>query len=296
MKTIAIIFISLFVFEFSYSQNHTKKITSNRIIVENKFKYGLIDTLGKLIIPIKYDFIEFKNNRLIIRKNKLSGIHTLDNEELIPLNFKYVLPRNNGSFLIWTNNNIQGIVDSNGKEIIPIKYEHISTEKDDYYFTTNSKKLNGVYDYHGLNIINEDYQFFTIDNYKIFAIKDNKPLILDILNPKNLIYLNDKIKFINTIRHYSFGEKFYQIIKKENRYGVINSNNEFVIPLMYDEIKSSENWEYFIVKSKGKFGIVNTEGKIIINPIYDDIIFHDEYVTLIQRNKKKEAYSYGSEK
>ena len=34
-------------------------------------------------------------------------------------------------------------------------------------------------------------------------------------------------------------ESLYQIVKKENKFGVINSINETVIPFIYDEIKSS---------------------------------------------------------
>ena len=165
-----------------------------------------------------------------------------------------------------------GLADSDGKIIIPIKYKGLfSIEKDSFYITKNQSNLNGVYDFNGKNVIPEEYKFYTVDNNKIFATKDNEPQIIDILNSKNTIYLDKKSEFIETVRHYSIDESLYQIVKKENKFGVINSRNETLIPLIYDEIKSSQNWRYFIIKQKNKIGLIHVNGAVIKEPVYDNI-------------------------
>ena len=82
----------------------------------------------------------------------------------------------------------------------------------------------------------------------------------------------------------------------DNLYGVLNFKNEFVIPLIYDEIKSSQNWEYFVVKKSNKYGIVKTDNTIVVPIVFDKILFNKEYVTLKRKGFKDSYYGYGSEK
>jgi hypothetical protein len=125
------------------------------------------------------DFIEFKNQRLIIRKNNLNGLFSLDNNEFLPIEFQFILPRKNDRFILWSKKSIFGLSDINGKIIIPLQYKSISsTVNDDFYITENGKNLNGVYDYNGKNIIPEEFKFYTVDKYRILATKDNKSKII----------------------------------------------------------------------------------------------------------------------
>jgi hypothetical protein len=269
------------------------KVEENRFIERRNNKFGITDSLKKVIIPFKYDFIEFKNQRLIIRNNNLNGLFTLDNKELIPIEFEFILPRKNDRFILWKNNSVNGLCDTNGKIIIPTKYRSVSsTKKDDFYITENENNLNGIYDFNGKNIIPEEYKFYTVDNYKIFATKNNKPLIIDVQNSENSIHLDEKIELIETLRHYSMDENLFQIIKKKNKYGIINSNNETIIPIIYDKIESSQNWRYFIIKQNNKIGLINVNGTITKEPIYDNIQLRKEYIIFKKKNLKDEYYSY----
>ena len=88
------------------------------------------------------------------------------------------------------------------------------------------------------------------------------------------------------------GESLFQIIKRENKYGVINSKNTIIIPVIYDQIKSSQDWRYFIIELKNKFGLININGIITKDPIYDSIQLRKEYIILKRRNVKDEYYTY----
>ena len=276
-----------------YSQNSSLKIEENRFIERKNNKYGITDSLKNIIVPFRFDFIEYKNQRLIVRNNKLHGLFSLDNKELVPIEFNFIFPRNNDRFILWRTNSLNGLSDINGKIIIPLKYKSVSsTENDDFYLTTNEKNLNGVYDFNGKNIIPEEYKFYTVDNYRIFATKNNKAQIIDLQNSKNNIELDEAVEFIETIRHYSMGQDLFQIIKKENKIGIINSKNDIIIPAIYDEIKSSQNWRYFIIKQNNKLGLINVNGSITKEPIYDGIDLRKEYILLKRTNLKDESYSY----
>jgi hypothetical protein len=287
--TILFLFLTIFI----YSQNSKTKIEENRFIERRDNKFGITDSLKNIIIAIIYDFIEFKNHRLIVRTNQLNGLLSLDNEQLIPIKFEFILPRKNERFILWTKKSTFGLSDINGKIIIPIKYKSVSsTENDDFYITENGNELNGIYDYNGKNIIPEEYKFYTVDKYRIFAIKDNRSQIVDLKNLENNIILDKKFELIETVRHYAMGENLFQIVKKENKFGLINSKNETIIPIIYDEIKSSENWRYFIIKQNNKIGLINVNGTVTKKPIYDSMELRKEYIVLKRKNIKDEIYSY----
>lgn len=276
-----------------YSQNSKTKIEENRFIEKSENKFGVTDSLKNVIIPFIYDFIEFKNQRLIIRKNNLNGLFSLDNKEILPIDFEFILPRKNERFILWIKKSIFGLSDINGKIIIPIKYKRVSSiENDDFYITENGNNLNGVYDFNGKNIIPEEYKFYTVDKNIIFATKDNKSQIIDINNSENNIILDEKIELIETVRHYAMGENLFQIIKKENKFGLINTKNETIIPTIYDDLKSSQNWRYFIITKNNKIGLININGTVTKEPIYDSIDLRKEYIVLKRKNKKDEIYSY----
>lgn len=291
-RTISTI-IFLLSITYIYSQNSKTKIEENRFIERSENKFGITDSLKNVIVPFLYDFIEFKNQRLIIRKNNLNGLYSLDNKELLPIEFDFILPRKNERFILWTKKSMFGLSDINGKIIIPIKYKRVSsTVNDDFYITENGNNLNGIFDFNGKNIIPEEYKFYTVDNYRIFATKDNKSLIIDIQKTEKNIILDEKIELIETVRHYASGENLFQIIKKENRFGLINSKNEIIIPINYDEIKSSQNWRYFIIKQNNKIGLINVNGTVTKEPIYDSIELRKEYIVLKRKNIKDEIYAY----
>ena len=278
---------------FIYSQNSKTKIEENKFIERRENKFGVTDSLKNVIIPFIYDFIEFKNQRLIIRKNNLNGLFSLDNKELLPIEFEFILPRKNERFFLWTKQRIFGLSDINGKLIIPIQYKRISsTENDNFYITENENNLNGVYDYNGKNIVPEEFKFYTVYKNRIFATKDNKARIIDLQNSEKSIILDEKIELIETVKHYSMGEDLFQIIKKGNKYGIINSKNETIIPIVYDEIKSSQNWRYFIIKQHNKIGLINVNGTVTKEPIYNSIELRKEYIVLKRKNIKDEIYSY----
>lgn len=271
----------------------SNKIEPNRLLTTKNSKYGLTDSLNKTVVPFIYDFIEYKNKRLLVRKNGLQGLLTTSNELILPVEYVFVLPKSNNRFILWTPRSVFGLCDNDGKIILPVKYRNISSSvNDDFYITRNDKNLNGVYRFTGENVLPEIYRFFTIDGYKVFAINDAQPIILNLQSPNEIIYLDKKMSFVETSRHHSIGEQFYQIVKIENKYGLINSSNRIIIPFIYDQVKSSQHWRYFIIKKDGKLGIINVSGDIVKEPVYDAIELRKEYVLLKRKNQKEEIYSY----
>ena len=74
-------------------------------------------------------------------------------------------------------------------------------------------------------------------------------------------------------------------VKKNGRWGVINSSGVQICACIYDEICENENG-FAIVWKNGKYGIVNTDGKILCKPIYDYIWSFENGFAKVEKNGK----------
>ncbi|MEG1021566.1 MAG: WG repeat-containing protein [Myroides sp.] len=297
MKCLLHFFILLIGFSSNCQNKISYKFTDNRLLTIQNKKQGVIDTLNNVIIPFEYTHIEFRNDRFILTKDKKVGLFDINYQEIVPNIYNHILPRNNNRFILWSYNDQDGLVDGNGSVFIPLDYDYIGNidMSDKFYEVKNKNGLTGIYDYNGNKILEEMYSFYMVDNELIFAAKGDETFIIDLNDLNKTIQLESGTKLIYTVRHYSSTEKYYQIVSKDNLHGVLNFKNEFVIPLIYDEIKSSQNWEYFVVKKSNKYGIVKTNSNIVVPIVYDKILFNKEYVTLKRKGFKDSYYGYGSE-
>jgi len=294
MNKLILIIFGVLIQNLVLSQDFKRQIEENRYLEIKQTKHGVIDSLNLIITPFIYDKIYYKNGRLIVQLQNLKGVINTDNQLIVPIIYKDINSDEKcNRFILCTENNQFGLSDSNGKVIIPIKYKRVSSvENYNYYITKNVNDLNGVYDTNGKNVIPEEYKFYTIYDNKIFATKNNQPFILDIENSINSKKLETDIIFINTYKYHTKGSKPFQIIKKGHKFGVINSNNKIIIPIIYDEIKTAGHWRYFIIMKNNKLGIIDINGKIVKDLIYDSIRPSIMYVVLERKNKKGEVFSY----
>lgn len=64
--------------------------------------------------------------------------------------------------------------------------------------------------------------------------------------------------------------KGYSLVIKKEKYGVINRNNEIVVPLVYDHIDRYlfKKYGYSVARKKDKSGIINLKGETIVPFVY----------------------------
>jgi len=110
----------------------------NRSYFNDEFKYGFIDTAGKEVIPLKYDYyVEgdylgypyFSEGLARVSKGKDSfvlkyGFVDKAGIEVIPLKYDYVTDFTEGLAVVMLNDKY-GFIDQNGKEVIPLIYDRV---------------------------------------------------------------------------------------------------------------------------------------------------------------------------
>ncbi|MBO7554394.1 MAG: WG repeat-containing protein, partial [Neisseriaceae bacterium] len=104
----------------------SEKILANRttIIKENN-QYGLINTAGKIILPMEYDYISvISEDRFKIQKNKQYGIADSQGNILLPPKYAEIFDFEDGLATVKKNEK-NGVVDLDGKIIVPAIYDKV---------------------------------------------------------------------------------------------------------------------------------------------------------------------------
>lgn len=174
-------------------------------VVYKERKWGVIDTLGHNLIPLVYEQItQFKDNMAVVKNNGKFGIVNTKGVAQVPLEYDFISP-------IFINGNMVEAVKEGKWGVI-----------------TTQNKI----------IVPLQYRFGRLDEGFYIGISEG--------NRRNwfLMPSGKKLKMQNVVGLTEVGAGFYEIKLKDNASGVINENEEIIIPFGSDKI----SW---LIKSKG---------------------------------------------
>ena len=69
------------------------------------------------------------------------------------------------------------------------------------------------------------------------------------------------------------------------KYGVVNRNNEEIVPIIYDHIDSFRNG-FAKVTKKGKVGLIDTSGKQTVPCLYDEIKDIEDGMAVVSKGNR----------
>jgi hypothetical protein len=221
---------------------------------------GLVDTTGNIILNPEYDIVtalEYKNDSSYLfyfRKKDQRGFLTKDTF-LYPLNIDSYRNLRNG-FVIITELNQQSYIINFMTKIKSESFEKI-----------------------------EKFQNFKgIDYFSCY--RNNKYFLLD----QNLNYVfKDSFEHIET--KYLFDTTYIQTTK--DNLVALRFLNRTEIDYKYNSIDlfRAFNNKYAIVRKKEKYGLINTKGQVLIPVKYDVLRFSSKY-NCILAFKNKKLYKY----
>ncbi|WP_271856426.1 WG repeat-containing protein [Patiriisocius marinus] len=251
-------------------------------IVAKKGKYGIIDTLGNVVLPIKYDFIEhpteYSNESDLFAIKKGKNIQLLDNtgNPITDFDIKefewdsYKGKKSHHRYFVLTNNSgMVGTVSDNGANEIPFEYQEIKPFDGKSVTSAKRNEKYGLIDYKGKIILPLEYdEIYSQKFFKYYVIrKTDKVGVSDKEGNQVISFDYQNI----TPVHYDSNNKF--IVKQNGLFGVIDKDENVIIPIEFNEIS---NWveygpkEHFVTKN-GKKGLISREGEIVIPTEYDEI-------------------------
>ncbi len=252
------------------------------LLVENNGKYGVINMLGKVVIPVEYKEIKvdeyYENNSAYRYSGYIVGTET-DNGTM----YKYINYNNKQQskdeyqdiqrvvdyenkdeyYLIFKKDNKYGVI-KNENIVINNEYDNIEYDSFNQLFTVKKDGKYGVLKSNGETLISCLYDEIDIEGIYIYSLKGEEQIIFDTTGAK---IENPKYKSV-----YNVEDTNYKItINNENKYGVVDENNNEIIKNEYYYIGYLGN-NYFVVSGQnGKNGIMNNEGKVVLEVKYDTI-------------------------
>ena len=259
------------------------ELSNGLIRVRCGSKYGCIDKIGKVVIPVQFNGIyNYRDNLLKVDYNDKYGLYNIAGKQITPIKYDAI----EGFHIVeikrsahchcggWEtcefdgNEDIRynyakvrvgdkwGIINPDGEEITPIKYNCIES-------------IAQANEYWGENAPN--YVIARICIYGDFA-PDGNDLYIDTEGRERPIY--DEIQ--------DFGEGL-KLVRKNNKYGLIDDAGNEVTPIKYDKI-SEFNDEIAKIKFRGKYGYINKTGKEIVSPQYDSVKDINTNLTEVELN------------
>lgn len=246
--------------------------STNMFIIKKGLKQGLANRAGDVIIPCcctqihrlplgnHYLVVEKKNWRIWGAKTYLKQVSQTDNYSVQPLygnfllikfNFKerYASQRSTKVFLIFPNHQTLEISD-------------IGIESDRHYVTHDNIK----YFLH-----QEGYIYHNLD----------KNGVTQIMIGENMMGLNiddkEALPPIYSSLHYSSPDSIF--VTYEGGTGVVNSSNEVIIPLTFDEVTACSK-DYYKAKANNAYGLYNSAGQQICAIEYQqlELCYQDSFI------------------
>ena len=214
------------------------------IRTDEGYRYGYINYKGRQILDTMY--------------TNIKRITELKDDNLI--------------YLITYNNGKAGVL-KNGQTLIENEYENIEFDSVNNIFVLQKNAKQGVYDLEGNMILPIQYENITFAGKYLNANKDGKLLVFDVTGT---LQNEDSYKSLDTVAD----GKYSITINRSNQYGVIDSNKTNILENKYSYIEYTFD-KYFIVSLEGKSGVLDANNNIII-PVEKDIIQNIRGTNMIQ--------------
>jgi hypothetical protein len=270
---------------------------SNNSSRYKKIRMGVIDVLGKQLLPNAFDSIHVDS--LFIYAKSTRGWLLYSHQGALLNERGYEAFKAGNRFTYVQKNNFWGAVHTNGKEQIACVYDSI-LENNDQQFVVTFKDNTGIISSTEEWLVVPQRHMLQLVNNERYLIKDGDLTILKDFNHKTLYFTNNAITLSadGLIEDTSYGERWhvtyegivtkiqqkptveatvveaesegYRAIKKDGKWGFVDSQGRLRIANRYDAVLSfSEGLAAFSILKK--WGFINNSDKIIIQPSYEEV-------------------------
>ena len=268
---------------------------SNYQNTEDSCYYGFIDHLGKVIIPLEYDYAsDFHDGYSIVSKNGKYGLIDIEGNIVIPIIYDRIFDT---LFYVGMDNNLIGAETDGkigfiniltGKNAIPFEFDHMQEVP---FFSEGLAAVKN----------NKKYIFIdTIGNIKIptewdYASNFNKGFAL-VRNDACYYLINDKGDITRKIGNadditVTSNQQIIVVKKRNKNWEIYDGNDQTISELDYSYVSHWIN-DLFIVSTSGntenkrRFGCIDKKGNVIVPIKYNDFYPYSDGYIIARKNKR----------
>lgn len=280
-------------------------------------KYGLIDSLGNIIIPFIYDKISQNDDGYILAT-------LADKNYLFDRNGKSIIPQEyttdnyfSDGLIVVSINNKWGFMNRDKKLVINMEYDLVSDFYENKAVVYKNEKC-GIIDtsgkilipiiYEGLEIYHNGYIKVKADcKFGFLNDKGNViiPIIYDFIYGRNLISIrvNDSLQIKNKqieMNRYHLFPNYLNLYKEEYRhnyyivmqnglFGLIDSLGKELIPCKYNSLERVSNNILKAINTDKEIVIINKEDNSLFAENINNFSHNYTYIWIIE-DKKQQKY------
>jgi outer membrane protein assembly factor BamD (BamD/ComL family) len=248
--------------------NEIKVLENKSLLITQAGKQGVIDQLGRAIIPLQMDKIKLTPQGWVAQKDGLWQVYQQNGTWLE--NFQFENVDFGGAYIGGKTQGKWGIIDMNGKVIQDFKYDSLA-------FISQT-----VFLYDGRKVRAEFLQNPKADPVDFTFFKDTRPEKGNYPKAETFIYYEDrqgKKGLFDQNGKKILSPKYSSIymldpdlvnVEQYNKYGLVDSTQVLVMPIRYDGIINLEqDPSYKVLLLNRKYGLYSKLHGIKIEPIYD---------------------------
>ena len=298
--------------KFSLNDFHKKPIIADAdtifsthfdcFVVSKAGQKGLYDAEGKCLLPITFSNISFDNNRYwLVNKDGKQGLYTYMGKEIMPPRYDSIevisnYRTNAGNYFI-VKKGLYGLCNNEGKFIVDPQYTAIKYRYLRYFKLTKGDSCHYLFNYK--------------DIIKDITLDDAMPITMQ-RNEQNLFYFNYKQgkawgllrengqpviavqydKPLEKVGYIHSDSTAYFITCKDNQFGLIDIDNNIVLPFQYKKIEHTDFYNTIeLTTDEGKQLYNMAKKQLALNLFYDKSNVTDRYLYL-KKNGLETAVDY----
>lgn len=259
----------------------------------SKERYGIIDEKENVIADEIYEQAFVGREYIYLTKDDKVSIFSKKEGKLYELDYHYVNPIFNGLFKTSQDqtNPKTAVVRLNGEIVFPKEYDRVEglTISGEKYLYLRKDDEEKILNKDLKNILNGAYGIEKIFPNTLILNKEDK---FYAFSPKNGIY-----RELKTLKEVRESELYPELVGKNNDdlYGMMDENGNEIIPFIYDDITTFLGANEFVVKKNNKFGVTNHQNEPLTEMIYDKFL-HDKKGIRLTKGKESEFIYFTEQK
>ena len=260
-------------------------------VVSKAGQKGLYDAEGKCLLPITFNNISFDNGRYwLVNKDGKQGLYSYMGKEIMPPRYDSIevisnYRTNAGNYFI-VKKGLYGLCNNEGKFIVDPQYTAIKYRYLRYFKLTKGDSCHYLFNYK--------------DIIKDITLDDAMPITMQ-RNEQNLFYFNYKQgkawgllrengqpviavqydKPLEKVGYIHSDSTAYFIACKDNQFGLIDIDNNIVLPFQYKKIEHTDFYNTIeLTTDEGKQLYNMAKKQLALNLFYDKSNVTDRYLYL----------------
>lgn len=226
--------------------------------------YFIIDDKGVKIKDLPYDeLINLSGGLTRTRQNGKYGL--LDDQlDLIlePVYNQIIYFDVEHKLIQVEKNGKHGYCDLEERFVIPLEYDYCSSIMNGQIIVKKGGK-HGLYNTKHEAILPLEYeQIISVYDKDIYLVELNQKMGFFRGNEKEIEFSFEVLNLINS-DHF--------IARKEGKYGLIDSDENVIIPFNYDSMTYNYNNSTLNISQNNKYGIIDLKGQVVLQPKYDQL-------------------------